>query len=778
MVATMRLLALIMGLGCIGREASIESGPYEVTSSDLGVIELRRGDDPLLSISAFIIGLVDELDPALSYDPYWLAHEDAVFVPDPPPSLRWRTGESASAEEIDGGLEVTQSFGGALTAVLSIRAGEDGRFSATWVPSSPTPIAWLRFHVRATADEGFYGLGEALDRVEHRGKLVPMQIEPDLSLESASSEHHVPVPLLIGTRGWGVFVESRRFGAFDVARAEDDLVEVTYGTAEESARGLSIHLFGAEHPLDVTRHYYAVTSPPLLPAEWAYGPLIWRDENRDQAEVESDVAMIRDLDLATSGTWIDRPYATAVNTFDFDPAKFPDPAAMIDRAHAAGLRMALWHTPYVEEAGGAIRAAAVERGYFPRRAGIRLNGWSDPIDFTNAEAFAWWQDNIRRYTSMGIEGFKLDYGEDLIPGVGGARTAWEFSDGSTELTMHHDYTLLYHRAYAETLPPSGGFLLCRAGRWGDQKQVSVIWPGDLDASFAKHRERVDDTGGTYNAVGGLPASVVMGLSLGPSGFPFFGADTGGYRHSPPDDETYIRWFEQTALSTVMQVGDSSSEPPWVFTPENGRGPATLDLYRTFARLHLRLFPYVWSYAKRIAEDGRPIQRALGLAHPELGVHPSDAYLMGDHLFVAPVLERGARTKHVIFPPGDWIDFFDGSTHRGEETVGAPLEKLPLYVRAGGIVPMLRPTIDTIAPATQPGIESYANDAGVLHVVIAYGPGATFALFDGTSISHDGSTLQVSSGSTFTAGFRIERLGWPSTRPPIDVPPGSHTIVIE
>lgn len=792
--------AVLLLASCGEQEQSIalSVGRYAVqVAGDAPTIRLLRDQEALLRITsdAFELGLVDELEDELSYDPYWLVHEDALFSPDPPPSLRWRRVTNATAETRDGTIVVTQSFGGTLAATLVIRAEAEGRFSAVWTPSSETPIAWMRLRPRASAEEAFYGLGGHLDDVNQRGKVKPMQLEPDLSIEGASNEQHVPVPFLIGTRGWGLFVESRRMGLFEVATTESDLIEVTYGTAQESASGLEFHLFGAEHPLDVTKHYYDATSPPSLPAEWAYGPLIWRDENDDQAEVEEDIRMIRALDLATSGIWIDRPYASAVNTFDFDPSMFPDPGRMIDLAHAAGLRMALWHTPYLEEATGELREEALERGFFPPRTGVRLNNWSEPIDFTNPEAYDWWQNLIRRYTSMGIEGFKLDYGEDLIGGIGGARTPWTFADGSDELTMHHRYTALYHQVYAETLPEDGGFLLCRTGRWGDQARASVIWPGDLDASFARHRERVvDDDGASYVAVGGLPASLIAGLTLGPSGFPFYGADTGGYRHSPPDEETFIRWVEQTALSTVMQVGDSSSQPPWVYTPENGRDDDTLALYRRYARLHLRLFPYVWTYAMQLAEDGRAIQRPLGLAHPEIGVHPNDTYLLGDHLLVAPVVRRGARSRDVLFPDGEWFDWWDGSVHSGAETVEAPLEKLPLFLRAGGIVPMLRDTIDTLAPAAMADVESYADDPGVLHLRIARGPATRFTLFDGTAIDVEESRIALSSGDTFTAGARLELVGFEASaveldgRPhsawseegalvSIDVPPGNHDVTV-
>jgi len=180
-------------------------------------------------------------------------------------------------------------------------------------------------------------------------------------------------------------------------------------------------------------------------------------------------------------------------------------------------------------------------------------------------------------------------------------------------------------------------------------------------------------------------------------------------------------------------------------------------------LHLRLFPYEWTYAQRIAVDGRPIQRALGLAYPELGVHPDDTYLFGDDLLVAPVVKRGAREREVVFPPGAWIDWWDGTRYEGNQTVtvDAPLGKLPLYLREGGIIPMLRPTIDSMAPTLHPEqVDSYASTPGILHARIVAGAAATsFTLFDGAVVgqAREGNTLMLSSqdGKEFTQGMVFE-----------------------
>jgi alpha-D-xyloside xylohydrolase len=230
----------------------------------------------------------------------------------------------------------------------------------------------------------------------------------------------------------------------------------------------------------------------------------------------------------------------------------------------------------------------------------------------------------------------------------------------------------------------------------------------------------------------------------------------------------MRWFEQTALSAVMQIGTSSNTVAWELA-ENGFDETVLDAYRRYTRMHLRLWPYIWTYVERIRDDGRPIARALGLAHPELGEHPDDTYLLGDHLLVAPVVEAGATSREVSFPAGGWIDWWTGNRYQGpqHETVEAPLDVLPLFLREGGIVPMLRPTIDSLSPTTEPNrVDSYATSAGVLYVRVTEGPSSRFVLFDGTVIRHEGTldeiALSVEQGDEFRSGTLFEVIGYAGT----------------
>ncbi|HEY1812771.1 MAG TPA: TIM-barrel domain-containing protein [Kofleriaceae bacterium] len=730
------------------------SGPATITF-DGDTLVFARGGQTLLSFggSAFEAGTVDDLDSGDSFDPYF------IFQGMPPATLNWR---------IASGLRVTSSTpermvlavdAPGVAASVTIVPAAPGCFTLTLAATSTTSqsVAILRVRPDADPSEAFYGLGEWGDSVDNRGQLRPMQMEADLNSESADNEDHVPVPLIVGTRGWGMFVPSDRAGAFDVARQSSTLIDVAFATAETSSDGLSVQLLSADQPLDVLGEYEALAGDPAVPAPWAYGPLLWRDENANQAQVIDDIGQIRSRHLAASGIWFDRPYATGVETFDFDPSKFDDPPAMFAALHAAGLRFGVWHAPYVAPAGNGDPAGpenqyATAQNFFPIETGVLVNPWSKPIDFTNAAAYAWWQQNLASYLAAGVEGFKLDYGEDVVVGALGARVAWLFSDGSDERTMHRGYQLLYHRVYRELLDPDGTWLLARTGRWGDQTSGTIIWPGDLDASFAQAGDMA--TGGK-TLVGGLPASLIKNITLSASGFPFYASDTGGYRSSPASEECWVRWVEANAVATAMNIGDASSIQPW----ENRA--ADLATYALYTQLHLRLYAYERTYAQQIATTGRPITRAVGLAYPALGQHPSDEYLFGDSLLVAPVVTEGATSRDVLFPPGTWLDWWTGDATTGgsSQSIDAPLATLPLYIAAGAIVPLLDPSIETLAASTD-GTPSFANDAGVLDVRVAPGPASSFAAYDGTQLAQAPGSLSYTPGAVFREGARFELIATP------------------
>lgn len=613
-------------------------------------------------------------------------------------------------------------------------------------------LVYVGIRAQVPKTERFYGLGEYFDTPQHRGKVRTMQIVVDTSIESGYNEAHVPIPLLIGTLGWGLFVQDRHPGIFDVAASQDDEVEALFNQS-----AVDFWLLTAEKSLEITGQYTQITGAPVLPAKWAFGTLIWRNENKDQAEVLADMQKIRDLHLMISGMWLDRPFDVAVNDFGFDPNKFSDPKTMVQKIHDLGFRMGEWSTPYLDPGPNNPKAKhreeAESKGYFVQSPlgdiESKLSQWGAPLDLTNPDALAFWKGLIKQAADAGVEGWKMDYGEDIQVGILSARTHFSFFDGSDERTMHHGYHAFYHRPYAESLPATGGWLLSRAGTYGDQIYSSIIWPGDLCASWAHHRE-CDKTGNTCHT-GGLPASVSAGISLPASGYPLFGPDTGGYKHGRASKELFLRWLGHSTFLGILQIGGSSQENPWDFTAYDGNEYApggisqfdqeVLDTAKNFISIHTRLFPYIYSYAMDAHNHKPTLIRALGLQFPALNDFPGIAdfenteYLFGEDLLIAPITQPGGKRK-VLIPQGMWYDWW---THAQVGLPNAatvievdlPMTQSPIYVRGGSLLAMLRPTIDTLAPTSTPGIDTFDKNPGRLYVTTAFGGEQDRTLYDGT-----------------------------------------------
>ncbi|MCO4762814.1 MAG: glycoside hydrolase family 31 protein [Myxococcales bacterium] len=658
----------------------------------------------------------------------------------------------------------------------AIQAADEGKPQVVY-----TGLSTLRM-----PGERYYGLGEWFDRPEHTGTVRAMQIEVELETVSGYNEAHVPVPFIIGTGGWGLFVKNRRPAQFDVAKTHKERVEALFHDSS-----LEFWLFTAAEPLQLVGAYTQVTGAPTLPAPWALGPLIWRNENKSDTEVLDDMAAIRKHDLAISGMWFDRPFDTHVNNFEFDPDRFKDADAMLKKVHAAGFATAMWSTPYVEKDAAQYKKV-LDAGWYvgvPKLATQFLK-WGPPLDLTNPETMGFWREQVSKMAKRGITGWKLDFAEDIHPGLFQIRTHYTFHDGSDERTMHHGYPLVYHKPYFDNLPKDGGFILARAGTYGGQTLASMIWPGDLDASFHPFGwcgPEAECSEKPY--VGGLPSSVSAMLGLAASGYPIYAADTGGYRGGRPTKALFLRWMAQTAFSAAMQIGGSKQCNPWDFDTYVGKwGTSTFDkdvlkAAKRYTRLHMRLIPYLYSHLAAANAHKIGLVRPFGLAYahlsaaPQFGALVDSQYLLGDAILVAPVLTPEGK-RDVLMPPGGWYDWWSHDKVKGPATtdltgtyiksVTVAADGIPVWLRAGAVVPMLRPTIDTLYPATDKDVDSFAATAGRLHVIVAPGPASTLTLVDGTVLSQKpagkATEVKVSAGSTYVFGWELEV--WQSAAPKV------------
>jgi alpha-glucosidase (family GH31 glycosyl hydrolase) len=605
--------------------------------------------------------------------------------------------------------------------------------------------------VALASDDGFYtGLGERYDHVDPRGQIVGMQLELDLSRESGTTDVHVPVPWLVSSRGYGVFVEDRDIGAWDVASADPGVVRSTFDGA-----ALDVMIVVNRDPIAVVAKLDSLAGLPRKTPLWALGPMMWQHVD-SQVEVTNSLTMIRSLHVPTTTFWIDDGWQTGLNSFTFDPTQYTSVTSLGQTLGSMGFKWFLWSSPYIIAPGSGVPTAledlyatALKDDDFVRYATGKLfvapgpgSGTFGMIDFTSASATSLWTGLAKGPVAFGMDGYKLDYGEDLIPDLLGAPLGIKLADGETERTAR-DYPLDYHKAYRDSLTGTddGGVLFVRASTYGGASVCDIVWPGDLDNGF--QTDGSVGSGGEFN-VGGLPASVVAAQTLAVSGFPLYGADTGGYRGGAPTEEALLRWAEHTSLSMVMQLGPGEDKYPWNYDA------GTVTTYTALANLHQAIVPYLTALLLDAETTGTPTIRPLPLQYPEDADAASFAdteYLLGPSLLVAPVVTEGATSRSVHVPPGDWMSWWDSSVVTGPKTlsVAAPIGTPPLYVLAGTLLPMFPAGIDTLVSASEAGTVSLDAKAG-LDTATAWVRGPASASFwDGSQVS----VTDTSTGITVT-----------------------------
>jgi len=664
-----------------------------------------------------------------------------------PAGITWVTPAELTAH--DPALRaVTFALGDAGPVTVSLARVTEGVYRVDCAAGG-RDAALLRWSLAADPGQ-YHGLGERFGEPDARGTVVPMQFGVDGRSTSGTNEHHVPVPFFVSTRAYGLFVEARTPGAFDVAASDPARVTATF----EGDRA-SVYLFAAETPSAVIAAYTRQTGLPRLPPRWVFGPMHWRNEWRSRDELFEDARRIRAEGIPTTTLWIDNPWQRSYNDSEFDTARFPDPPGMFRELARLGYRVLVWSTPYLDHvAPGATPRNPAEALYLQARARghlVRFRTTGEPyvsvsspggvggmpdshgalVDFTSPAASDFWTERLLPLVALGVRGFKLDYGEDIVTDLVGARPGFLFASGEDERTGHHAYPLGYHRAYQNALQRGAdgdGFLLVRASRWGGQRVADVVWPGDLDNDFRRHA-----TVNGRTEVGGLPASIHALVSLAASGFPNFGSDTGGYRGGRPSREALLRWAEHTAFTPILQLGGGGeSHNPWSYDP-----PAT-EAYRDLARVHNDLIPYLRAHAVAASRDGTPPVRALALAYPDDpgSLRDPEAWLLGDDLYIAAVIVPGATSRRVHVPPGTWVHWFTREAFRGpaDVDVPAPLGRPTVFVRQGAIVPLLAGDVTTLAPAEAPGVVDLDDRQSILRARIIPAGARSFTLEDDTRIA--------------------------------------------
>jgi alpha-D-xyloside xylohydrolase len=656
-----------------GARFTTDAGPLEVTFYAPGIIRLKLGVDDRKDYSL----LVAEPEPMdVSVRPlgptstpqtgYRIACGDLAVELEPNPlRLRLLRGPDAAV-------------GGPRSAVV-LESTTDGHISGGWrvPPFGVGPEGWWAAFGLHTG-EPVYGLGEKFGPLNRRGQLIEALAVDSLGVNSEVSYKNCPFGW--SPAGWGVFVHTTVPAKTGAGYGQWSWRSYAVQVPDTV---LDIFLIAGDSPAAVIERFTHLTGrAPALP-RWSLGVWLSRCYYRTGDELMAAARGMRERSLPCDVITLDGRAWLKVDTrfcFDWDPERYPDPAAFLRQVKALGYRMCVWEYPYISATNPRFPWLS-EQGYLLKnpKGETYVVGWqqdtfgkvltplpaSAGLDFTNPDAYAWWAEQHRALFDAGVDVIKTDFGEHI------PADAVAFN-GDTGVRLHNIYPLLYNRCVYEATEkwgPSGALVWGRSG-WIGSQRYPIQWGGDAQGDWE-----------------GLAGSIRGGLSWGMSGAPFYTHDIGGfYDHlqQKPSPEHYVRSTQVGVLTSHTRFHGQTVREPWEFGEEAER------IVKDWLELRYRLIPYLEACAAEASATGLPVMRAMPLAFPDDPVAWTfeEQYMLGSSLLVAPVLRPGGRVRYYL-PAGRWYDFWTGAAFEGPEVIETtvPLDRIPVFGRDGTAVPL-------------------------------------------------------------------------------------------
>ena len=519
-----------------------------------------------------------------------------------------------------------------------------------------------------------FGLGTGAGGLDRRGSVQPLTD----GYVSGDATSRVIAPVLIGSDGWALFAPDlpdvlaerslRRAGlqgSFDLRDGRGVLRGPAGGGASR------FFVVAADQPARILAELRRLTGATPMPPRWALGymqshrTLAGWEEVLEIAKTFREKQLPCDALIYLSEVYCPSGWGNGRAPFAWNGHNFPDPAANLAALHELDFKVVLHATRYPPTLHGDGVAEAS----------------NDP-----AHIAGYWRQHLAVHAA-GVDAWWADDGEDLTsPG---------------RLARHR----MYFEGPLQVRPNERPWSLHRTIAPGAQRFGGWIWSGDPNTSWKALAAHV-------------PSALNCGLGL----TPFWGSDVGGFACTPDlSAELYVRWFQFGAFSPSFRAhgrtwhlrlpwgwntGDPGPyEQGYVPRSEELQNPAIEPICRTYLNLRYQLLAYNYTLAREACDTGLPMMRALWLHHPDdpAAVAREDEYLWGRDLLVAPVLSKGATARAVYLPRGRWFDWWTGDLHEGGREITRPVDlaTLPLFVRAGAVIPLEPVRQFTAEPVTEP-----------------------------------------------------------------------------
>ena len=529
-----------------------------------------------------------------------------------------------------------------------------------------------------TGDAPILGLGEGGPQFDRRGNTERMMSgSGGYNLRNFGSR--VPMPWLIGAGGWALYIH-QPYGRFDFTGDESKfqpapafVPRVAPGApppappADVSTFALPIDLFvvASKDPATIMAEWARLTGKPEMPPLWSLGyqqshrTLAGREAILQEAKTFREKKLPCDAMIYLGTGFCPAGWNTNNGEFTFNEKVMPDPKTMFDQLHQDHFKVVL-HVAYptgIREFKGTVAEAC------------------DPARRAELQPSCYW-DMHKPVLATGVDGWWPDEGDAL------------------NLPSRLVRNRMYWDAYRRDRPNERPYALHRNGAAGMARYGAFLWTGDVSSMWVT-----------------LKNQVPIGINSGLSGIPYWGTDIGGFvPTSEFTGELYVRWFQFGAFCPLFRshgrvwtlrlpwgwdmgapTGDVARETRFTIPEAEYHNPAVEPICKKYLELRYRMMPYLYSAVRECTQTALPVMRSLWLhyANDPAAVARGDEYLWGRDMLVAPVVEKGATERTVYLPHGAWYDFWTNEKHEGgkEVTRKVDLETIPLYVRAGGIVPM-------------------------------------------------------------------------------------------